>query len=91
MTVTQAQTSPWQRYQNDLKQDDFSHDPAQEQAVLLLQDLYERLIAAQQQPPAGLRGFLRKLKGERPEPEMGLYLWGGVGRGKGHLQIPDGS
>ncbi len=30
-------TTPWQRYQADLQQDGFSHDSAQEQAVLLLE------------------------------------------------------
>ena len=37
-------TTPWQRYQADLEREDFSHDPAQEAAVRLLQDLYERLL-----------------------------------------------
>jgi cell division protein ZapE len=80
-----TQTSPWQRYQRDLLQEDFSPDPAQEQAVLLLQNLFERLIAKEQADTGGLGGLLRRLKGEKPEPEMGLYLWGGVGRGKTYL------
>ena len=41
-----AVQTPWQRYQADLKREGFSHDPAQEAAVRLLQDLYERLLAA---------------------------------------------
>ena len=69
-----TQTSPWQRYQRDLLQENFSRDPAQEQAVLLLQDLYERLIVAQQVTTVGLAGLLRRFKGEKPEPETGLYL-----------------
>jgi cell division protein ZapE len=78
-------TTPWQRYQADLKQEDFVHDPAQEAAVLLLQDLYERLIASPAQPERGLKAWVRRLRNEETEPETGLYLWGGVGRGKTYL------
>ena len=79
-------TTPWQRYQADLEREDFSHDPAQEQAVRLLQDLYERLLARRVEPSnAGVLGWMRKLRGISEEPETGLYLWGGVGRGKTYL------
>lgn len=61
------------------------HDPAQEQAVLLLQDLYERLVARPPHPDRGLGAWVRRLRGVEPEPEIGLYLWGGVGRGKTYL------
>ncbi|WP_415919146.1 cell division protein ZapE [Tateyamaria sp. SN6-1] len=61
-------------------------DPAQE-AVL---PEFERIRAALAEPVK--RGFFRKA----PEPPMGLYLWGGVGRGKSmlmdffvsHLEVP---
>ncbi|CAM4128475.1 cell division protein ZapE [Shewanella aquimarina] len=75
--------TPWQHYQADLQRDDFSYDPAQEQAVKALQRVYDELIAAQQKPTgmAKLLGFLAK-----PAPSVqGLYLWGGVGRGKTYL------
>jgi cell division protein ZapE len=78
-------TTPWQRYQADLQRDDFSPDPAQEQAVLLLQDLYERLLARRTEHHGGLLGWWRRVRGEKIEPEVGLYLWGGVGRGKTYL------
>lgn len=78
-------TTPWQRYQADLERQGFSHDPAQEQAVLLLQDLFERLLARGRDRGDGLLGRLRRLRSGPPEPEMGLYLWGGVGRGKTYL------
>ena len=78
-------TTPLQRYQDDLQREDFSHDPAQEQAVLLLQDLFERLLATRGDRSGGLLGWLRKLRGDVEEPEMGLYFWGGVGRGKTYL------
>lgn len=78
-------TSPWQRYQQDLQKEDFSHDPAQEQAVLLLQDLYERLMANPGSGAQGFRGWLGRWRSKPTEPEVGLYLWGGVGRGKTYL------
>ncbi len=78
-------TTPWQRYQADLQREGFSHDPAQERAVLLLQDLYDRLLARRLEQRGGIVGWLRSLRGDTIEPETGLYLWGGVGRGKTYL------
>lgn len=78
-------STPWQRYQADLQREDFSHDPAQEEAVKLLQDLYERLVAHRMEGRGGLLGRLRRMRGKPVEPEIGLYLWGGVGRGKTYL------
>lgn len=80
--------TPRERYQSDLQQPGFQYDPAQEKVVSQLQDLYERLVLRHQAASrqkfswARLRGLLRA----RPEtPERGLYLWGGVGRGKTYL------
>ena len=78
-------TTPWQRYQADLQRKDFTHDPAQEQAVHLLQDLFERLVARRRERSGGLLGWLDDLRGKKTEPEIGLYFWGGVGRGKTYL------
>jgi len=78
-------TTPWQRYQADLQRADFSHDPAQEQAVKLLQDLFERLLARRRERSRGVLRWLRQLRGQQSEPVTGLYLWGGVGRGKTYL------
>jgi cell division protein ZapE len=78
-------TTPWQRYQQDLKREDFSHDPAQERAAQLLQDLYDRLVAGGGQRRGGLRRWWQRARGRRAEPQTGLYLWGGVGRGKTYL------
>lgn len=79
--MSQSSLSPWQRYQADLQQEGFSHDPAQEKAVRLLQDLYERLLARESQRQPWWRLWRR----QPLEPEQGLYLWGGVGRGKTYL------
>jgi len=78
-------TTPWLRYQADLLRDDFSHDAAQEQAVLLLQDLYDRLTSSKSLADGGFTAWIRKLRGLPVEPQVGLYFWGGVGRGKTYL------
>ena len=80
--------TPTERYQSDLKQPDFSYDPAQEQAVAYLQDLYSRLLAAEAETTSD--GFISRWLGrfktpETAEPVKGLYFWGGVGRGKTYL------
>jgi cell division protein ZapE len=70
--------SPQQRYQADLAREDFTADPAQAIAVEKLQRIQAELI--KKKP--------RRLKlGSRLEwPAVrGLYLWGGVGRGKTYL------
>jgi cell division protein ZapE len=85
MSDNKPTEGPWQRYQADLQREDFSHDAAQESAVRLLQDLYERLVLAQGAKSGALGGFLRRVRRVQPEPEVGLYLWGGVGRGKTYL------
>ena len=77
--------TPWQRYQADLQREGFSHDPAQEHAVRLLQDLFERLTASRIQRRGGVSAWWRRFRQEPVEPEIGLYLWGGVGRGKTYL------
>jgi cell division protein ZapE len=57
-------------------------DPAQE-AVLPLFDRLQRDLSA---TPASKRGFLSRLGGrKKPEAVKGLYIWGGVGRGKSML------
>lgn len=78
-------STPWQRYQTDLEREDFSHDPAQEEAVRLLQDLYDRMLASGANRERGLGGLLRRFRRRHVEPEIGLYFWGGVGRGKTYL------
>lgn len=79
-------TSPIDCYQAALATQDFRHDPAQEQTVFHLQQLYEDLI----ERPATRRGWwpwiTDRITDKPPaEPVRGLYLWGGVGRGKTYL------
>lgn len=73
--------TPREQYQHDINERQFRPDPAQLAAVERLDDLYQRLITT---PPFKPGLFDRLLK-RKPEPVRGLYLWGGVGRGKTYL------
>ncbi|MFQ5643713.1 MAG: cell division protein ZapE [Thiogranum sp.] len=72
--------TPTQRYQADLNRDGFHADAAQQQAVGLLQALYDALLGPL--PSLSLR---ERVLGRRPPPLQGLFLWGGPGRGKTYL------
>jgi len=72
--------TPRQRYQVDLDRQGFHPDVVQQQAVDLLQSLYERLIG-----PLPTLPVWKRLLGQRSTPVKGLYLWGGPGRGKTYL------
>ncbi len=80
---------PYERYRKDLQREDFHHDPAQERAIQRLQRVYDELlvIPAPLPKPGGLLGRLlgRGQAPPPPAPVRGLYLWGGVGRGKTYL------
>lgn len=73
--------SPRQHYLHDLQHRGFQPDAAQEKVVAALQDLYARLTVSL---PASSSLFER-LRRQAPSPVRGLYLWGGVGRGKTYL------
>ncbi|MCA1769834.1 MAG: cell division protein ZapE [Halomonas sp.] len=93
--------SPTERYRADLKRDDFQYDATQEQAVAHLQRLHDELVVTARTrpravpPKGGVASRVAGLFGKRsrqasaPEPMppevMGVYFWGGVGRGKTYL------
>lgn len=60
--------------------DELKPDPDQAQAAARLALIQQQLEAV---PPRG--STLWRLLGRRPDPVRGLYLWGGVGRGKSML------
>lgn len=68
-----------QIYARKVQAGDLRADPAQEGALPELERI--RSAFAEAKPATGLRGMFSK----PPEPPQGLYLWGGVGRGKSML------
>ena len=74
------------RYQRELAQDGFSEDPAQARAIGQLERLGAAL-AATRPPGSRLSRLMRRLPGRwgNGVPVPGVYLWGGVGRGKTFL------
>ena len=70
-----------QAYRTAVARDGHVEDEAQMQVVGALQDLQDRLLHA-----ATLAGRMhRLLPGSRQSAARGIYLWGGVGRGKTFL------
>lgn len=77
--------TPRERYQQALASHGYTADPAQERAAASLERVYNDLLI---QPGPGLLQRLHsRLSGEpaKAAPVHGLYLWGGVGRGKTFL------
>ncbi len=75
--------TPQQKYDQDMSSGEFTHDPAQAEAIKLLDDLFHRMIEANK-PKSSLKRLVKKLSSKK-EPVKGLYFWGGVGRGKTYL------
>ncbi|POX28387.1 cell division protein ZapE [Serratia marcescens] len=81
--------SPLSRYQQALEAGEYQADEVQRRAVTQLDLIYQALLQkpAASAPAGGLRGKLSRLLGKGGEtapqrPVQGLYMWGGVGRGK---------
>lgn len=73
------------RYQHDLRRNGFVHDAVQEHAVYQLQKISDSLVERYEQMH-NANGLMRiRLKKLHKEPVQGLYMWGGVGRGKTYL------
>lgn len=69
-------SSPQAAYQQALSQG-FQHDPAQASAVALFEQLYQRLHQA-----SATKSSWWPFAKTQTKAVTGLYLWGGVGRGK---------
>lgn len=77
--------TPMDRYLAELERGELLPDDAQLRAVEHTQRLYEQLTAASA-PSGGVVQRLRDWIGPSdPASIRGLYLWGGVGRGKTHF------
>ncbi|MDO6764576.1 cell division protein ZapE [Agarivorans sp. 1_MG-2023] len=84
--------TPQLQYEQDLQRDDFVKDNAQAFAVAQLQRVYEQLSdkPALTLSKPSLFGklkarFSRSQEVARQQSVQGLYMWGGVGRGKTYL------
>ena len=73
---------PLAYYTKKIDEGEIQFDPAQEQAVLHLQNLFDLLVQPEKQA-----GAFAKFFGSKPQhaAHTGLYFWGGVGRGKTFL------
>jgi cell division protein ZapE len=70
-------------YQRELAQRHLRSDPAQLAVLAQLEDLRRRLMVAAPAPHGRLPRWLGVFSRREPRaPLQGLYLWGGVGRGK---------
>lgn len=80
--------SPTSRYIQALNDGSHQPDDVQREAVNRLDAIYQALMAQQAQAPQeqGFKAAFSRLWGKRPSappaPVRGLYMWGGVGRGK---------
>ena len=71
-------------YENSLNRGTHDRDPAQDAIVTELCHLQQQLEARARRSP-GFLSFLRRNSANTDEPIRGLYVWGGVGRGKTFL------
>ncbi|MCU7553154.1 cell division protein ZapE [Alteromonas sp. ASW11-19] len=77
--------TPWEKYQQDLTEPEFQHDPAQENAVKELQRLYDELTHPERKSTWRVKLKAAFGKGQRKPGIQGIYFYGGVGRGKTYL------
>ena len=73
-------SSVTERYRELIAAGELRPDSDQEQAVAVLDRLADELGASRPR-----RGLLSRLAGKAPPPIRGVYMWGGVGRGKSML------
>ena len=78
----QTHRSVVQRYRHLAETGVIQADPAQEAVAAALDDLIERIAGRRLEAKSSALGWLFARKHPRREPIRGLYLHGGVGRGK---------
>ncbi|HET6470333.1 MAG TPA: cell division protein ZapE [Pseudomonadales bacterium] len=74
--------TPVEQYNACLSLPGFVDDPAQRDAVTRLDALSRRLVEARAAEASLTRRLKARFIGDRRELVKGLYMWGGVGRGK---------
>lgn len=80
MSATGTGPTPSQAYAQGVARGDWQDDPAQHAALHELDRIHQVLLETAE------TGWREKLSfWKKPEPVRGLYLWGGVGRGKTFL------
>jgi len=77
--------TPMQRYLRELEAGELHPDAAQRRAVEHTQRLYDELLAQSEARSDWLQRIRAWAGAPQPQPMRGLYLWGGVGRGKTHI------
>lgn len=73
--------SPQIKYQQKLASGEFQVDDSQAAVVALLEDLYCRLTTPED-VHSGMKSIIARFRKPTRQPQLGLYIWGGVGRGK---------
>ena len=81
----EASPTPREQYARALEDPDFVADAAQKKAIEALHRIYLQLIAKPASLSPWRRLRLALSRNTKIPPVQGLYLWGGVGRGKTHL------
>ena len=74
--------TPLDKYKSFLHQEAFNADPAQEIAILYLQNLFDDLLEQPRKDNALVSRIKSLFKIKNRQQITGLYFWGGVGRGK---------
>lgn len=75
--------TPLQLYQQQLTQGLLQTNPAQQEVIVYLNEIYQKLCALQKQRSSQFGKICYQIK---PHVAVkGLYLWGSVGAGKTHL------
>lgn len=77
--------TPLKQYESRLKAGDLRHDEAQALVVNSLQRLFDEVIAAKSQKPQNFFQRLTGMGGVSTDVPQGIYMYGGVGRGKSML------